>query len=375
MRIAITGGRGFLGQNLRLRLKERGHTDLVLVPHDAQPNTLSETLAGVQLVFHLAGVNRPQDPADFDRGNHGFTQAVCDAMATQPAPPRVIYASSTQASLNNPYGRSKRAAEDRLFDYGRTTGAAVHVFRLTNVFGKWSRPNYNSAVATFCHRIARGEPIVVNDPAAPLKLIHVDDVLRHFCDLIDDAAVPSGLRDAGPEYDTTVGAVAEQIQAFRFSRDSLVSERVGSGLARALYATYVSFLPPSAFTYEVARHADARGVFVEMLKTPDCGQFGYFTAYPGVARGEHYHHSKTEKFLVLQGTARFGSRHLLTGEMHEVVTHGGDGRIVETIPGWTHNVVNVGQDLLIVMVWANEVFDRARPDTVAQKVQTDAGGV
>jgi UDP-2-acetamido-2,6-beta-L-arabino-hexul-4-ose reductase len=369
MRIAITGGRGFIGRNLQVRLQELGHADLVLVPHDADAAALTSLLAGVQFVFHLAGVNRPLDPADFAAGNHDFTRRLCEAMAAQAAPPRVAFASSTQAELDNPYGRSKRAAEDELLSYGQRSGAGAHVFRLTNVFGKWSRPDYNSAVATFCHNIARGEPVVVNKADAPLKLIYVDDVVRHFCALLDDAGAASGLHAAGPQYDTTVGELADQIHAFAASRESMVTERVGTGLVRALYATYVSFLPLPAFEYQVARHADPRGVFVEMLKTPDCGQFGYFTAHPGITRGEHYHHTKTEKFLVIKGTASFGFRHIITNETHEIVTHGGDGRIVETIPGWTHNVSNVGDDELVVLVWANEIFDRQKPDTVAQKVQ------
>ena len=223
-------------------------------------------------------------------------------------------------------------------------------------------------LATFCHNIARGLPISVNDPAAPLRLIYIDDVVSQVCALLEDPHVPSGLLQAGPEYGTTVGELAEQIRAFESSRASMVTERVGTGLTRALYATYVSFLPPQSFEYQVPRHADPRGVFVEMLKTPDCGQFGYFTAFPGITRGEHYHHTKTEKFLVIKGTASFGFRHIVTNETHEIVTHGGDGRIVETIPGWTHNVSNVGDDELVVMVWANEIFDRQKPDTVPQKV-------
>jgi len=369
MRIALTGGRGFIGRNLQIRLQELGHSSLVLIPHDVEPAALPGLLNGVEFVFHLAGVNRPQDPSEFASGNHEFTQRLCKAMASQDKPPRVAYASSSQAELDNPYGQSKREAEEELLAYGQVTGSSVHIFRLTNVFGKWSRPNYNSAVATFCHNIARGEAIVVNKADAPLKLIYVDDVIRHFCELLEDTARPSGLMTAGPEYETTVGELADQIRAFASSRNSMVTERVGTGLTRALYATYVSFLPLSAFEYEVARHSDPRGVFVEMLKTPDCGQFGYFTAFPGITRGEHYHHTKTEKFLVIKGTASFGFRHIISNETHEIITHGGEGRIVETIPGWTHNVSNIGDDELVVMVWANEIFDRQKPDTVAQKVQ------
>ena len=368
MRIAITGGRGFIGRNLQVRLQELGHRDLTLVQHDADAPALSALLADVDFVFHLAGVNRPQNPTEFTTGNHTFTRQLCEAMAAQARPPRVAFASSTQAALDNPYGRSKRDAEDELFAYAKRTGVGVHVFRLTNVFGKWSRPNYNSAVATFCHNIARGEPIAVNKADAPLKLVYIDDVVRNLCALLDDTDAPTGLLPSGPEYDTTVGELADQIHAFAASRETMISERVGTGLTRALYATYMSFLPPPAFEYQVARHADPRGVFVELLKTPDCGQFGYFTAFPGITRGEHYHHSKTEKFLVIKGTANFGYRHIVTNETHEIVTKGGEGRIVETIPGWTHNVTNIGDDELVVLVWANEIFDRQKPDTIAQKV-------
>ncbi|WP_310388439.1 UDP-2-acetamido-2,6-beta-L-arabino-hexul-4-ose reductase [Roseateles sp.] len=368
MRIAITGARGFIGSNLQVRLQELGFTDRVLVPHDIQPEGLRALLDGVDFVFHLAGVNRPKETSEFEQGNHSFTRMLCEVMAGLERKPRVAYTSSTQALHDNPYGLSKRQAEDALLAYGQSHGVAVHLFRLTNVFGKWSRPNYNSAVATFCHNIARGQPISINDPNAALRLVYIDDVLTQFCALLADADTPSGHCHAGPEYETTVGELGAQIQAFRDSRDTMISERVGTGLTRALYSTYVSFLPVESFDYQVARHEDPRGVFVEMLKTPDCGQFSYFTAHPGITRGEHYHHSKTEKFLVIKGKAHFGFRHIVNNETHEIVTQGGEGRIVETVPGWTHNITNIGDDEMIVMLWANEIFDRQQPDTVAQKV-------
>ena len=263
---------------------------------------------------------------------------------------------------------SKRAAEETLFELQRSTGGPVYVFRLPNVFGKWCKPNYNSAVATFCHNISRGLPIQVNDPAAPLTLVYVDDVVERFIQLMDGAdrrLDAEGFETVSPQYTTTVGELAGQIQAFKESRDSLVTERVGSGLVRALYSTYLSYLPPEEFAYRVPRHSDPRGVFVEMLKTPDCGQVSYFTAHPGVTRGGHYHHSKTEKFLVIKGMARFKFRHMSTGETHELVSRGESAEIVETVPGWTHDITNVGDEELVVMLWANEVFDRTRPDTFA----------
>ena len=241
------------------------------------------------------------------------------------------------------------------------------MFRLPNVFGKWCRPNYNSAVATFCHNIARDLPIQVHDPAAPLRLVYVDDLMATLLAALDGrvAAPRAGeLATTGPIYESTVGEVAECIRGFRAGRQTLQIDRVGTGLMRALYATYVSGLPVEGFAYDLPVHADARGVFVEMLKTPDAGQFSFLTAAPGVTRGGHYHHTKTEKFLVIRGNARFRFRHMLTGETYALDTTGEVPQVVETVPGWTHDITNLGEEDLIVMLWANEIFDRDQPDTV-----------
>ena len=369
MQIVITGSQGFIAQNLRVHLRERGFTDVVGIDRHTPAGELAQRLAGADFVFHLAGVNRPKDVSEFAQGNAGFTQTLCEAMSALPKAPTVVFASSTQAALDNPYGQSKRQAEDALLAYGKQTGARVHLLRLPNVFGKWSRPNYNSAVATFCHNVSRGLPVTVNDPAAPLRLIYVDDLMAVMLKLLDPAAAPaSGFADAQPVYETTVGELAQTIRSFPASRASLVTPRVGTGLVRALYATYVSMLPTEAFGYGLVRHADPRGVFVEMLKTPDCGQFSYFTAHPGITRGEHYHHTKTEKFLVIKGQARFGFRHVLSNETYERTVSGELPEVVESIPGWSHNITNIGSDEMVVMLWANETFDRQLPDTVAMKV-------
>jgi UDP-2-acetamido-2,6-beta-L-arabino-hexul-4-ose reductase len=347
-------------------LRESGH-DVADITRSTARERLDAALSDADFVFHLAGVNRPKEEGEFEAGNVGATQALCAAMEASGRRIPLAYASSTQAALDNPYGRSKRAAEQALLHYSRQAAAPVYIFRLTNVFGKWCRPNYNSVVATFCDRIARDLPITVNDPAAPLRLVYVDDVVDAWLGLLGGNAT-GGYPEAGPVYDTTVGELAELLQSFANSRRSLLIPPVGTGLARALYATYISYLPPASFAYAVAHHGDPRGVFAEVLKTPDCGQFSYFTAHPGVTRGEHYHHSKAEKFLVVQGTARFGFRHVVTGEKHELVTCGGQPRIVDTAPGWAHDITNIGSDELIVMLWSSEIFDRSRPDTVAAKV-------
>lgn len=368
MKVLVTGADGFIGQNLRVALAEREGFEVLPITRASSDAELAEAAASADAVIHLAGINRPQDPAEFAAGNADFTATLCAALLETGRAVPVAFASSIQAERDNPYGVSKRAAEGHLRRYAEASGAPVGLYRFANVFGKWSRPNYNSAVATFCHNIARGLPIRIDDPSVEVRLVYIDDVVAELLHFLEDPGQRTGLRDAGPVHSITVGELARQIEAFRNVRSTLVSERVGTGLVRALYATYVSFLPPEAFSYGVPKYGDARGVFVEMLKTPDCGQFSFFTAHPGITRGGHYHHTKTEKFLVIKGRARYRFRHLLTDEAFEVESTGENPLVVETIPGWAHDITNIGDDELVVMLWANEIFDRQKPDTVASRV-------
>ena len=370
MKVLITGADGFVGKNLQLHLAERKDLQVLCFTRGDEVAQLQAVLQGVDFVFHLAGVNRPQDPQEFVSGNVDLTLALCQAVcamveATGKTVP-IVYASSTQAGCDNAYGKSKHGAESALRNAARSHQLPVHIFRLPNLFGKWCKPNYNSVVATFCHNIVCGLPIQVNDPGAPITLVYVDDVVERFVELMDgaDAALNSdGFATVTPQHTTTVGELARQIQAFKNSRATLMTERVGTGLIRALYSTYVSYLPVELFSYTVPSYADPRGVFVEMLKTPDCGQFSYFTVHPGITRGGHYHHSKTEKFLVIRGQASFKFRHMQTGQGHELVTTGDKPEVVETVPGWTHDITNIGSEEMVVMLWANEVLDREHPDT------------
>lgn len=365
--VAVTGADGFIGRNLMLRMTAMGGFDLRPIVRQSSAAEIADALEGADFVIHLAGVNRPVDVAEFEEGNHHATEALIAALEAR-GPIPVAFASTSRATEDTPYGRSKKAAEDALSAYSERTGAAVHLLRLTNVFGKWARPNYNSAVATFCHNIARDLPVTINDPAAPLSLVYIDDVVDALIDLATRRPESSGFCEVGPVYKTTVGDVADLIRRFRADRVDGLIEHVGVGLTRALYATYVAALPPADFSYPVVGHTDPRGTFVEMLKTRTSGQFSYFTAHPGVTRGGHYHHTKTEKFLVLCGEALFRFRHMITGETHELSTSGASPVVVETIPGWTHDITNVGTDTLVVMLWANEIFDRDRPDTITEKV-------
>jgi len=367
MRVLITGANGFLGKNLRVHLREKD-IETVSFTSEMSEGQLPGCLEGVDFIFHLAGVNRPKDPGEFASGNKELTEHLCDVIRATGRLIPVVYTSSIQADVDNPYGVSKKAAEQALIALERDTDSPVYIYRLPNVFGKWSRPNYNSAVATFCHNIANGLPIQINDPSVIIPLVYIDDVIAEFLSIMAERPVGMHMPNCQPVYTITVGDLAEQIQAFKDSRESMIAEAVGKGLVRALYSTYLSFLKPEQFSYSLPVHEDLRGRFVEMLKTRDSGQFSFFTAHPGITRGGHYHHSKNEKFLVIQGKARFGFRHIVTGEAYELFTDGSKPEVVETVPGWSHDITNVGETEMIVMLWANEIFDRQHPDTVTFKV-------
>jgi UDP-2-acetamido-2,6-beta-L-arabino-hexul-4-ose reductase len=372
MRIVVTGANGFIGKNLCLRLQELNTIQVLPITRESSLADLQNAVADCDFVFHLAGINRPQNIEEFYTGNTVSTQLLCEALISTKKPIQIAYTSSTQAANDNPYGKSKVDAENVILEYARSNNSKAFVYRLPNVFGKWCKPNYNSAVATFCHNTTRDLPITINDPNSPLKLVYVDDVVDSFLSLLTDTNISPGFIEISPVYETTVGEVVTQIESFKHSRDTLITDKVGTGFIRALYSTYVSYLPTASFSYKVPKYGDPRGVFVEMLKTPDAGQFSFFTAHPGITRGEHYHHTKTEKFLVIKGQAHFGFRNVITNEMYEVTTSGEEPEIVETVPGWTHNITNVGTEEMIVMLWANEIFDRAKPDTIAQQVSQTA---
>lgn len=368
MRVLVTGSRGFIGKNLVVRLSELAGFEVLRFDRDDALSALADKVHQADAIIHLAGENRPKNESDFARGNADLTKALCAAVKSGKRNIPIILASSTQVELTNPYGQSKRAAEQVVEQLAADTGNPAVIYRLPNVFGKWCKPNYNSVVATFCHNIANGLPIQINNSSTRLRLVYVDDVVSEFLRALESKSDGVRWSEVTPEYSITLGELAAQIKAFMNCRGNLISERVGTGFVRALYATYVSYLPPSWFAYDLPRFGDERGVFVEMLKTPDSGQFSYFTAHPGITRGGHYHHSKTEKFLVIKGFARFGFRHILTNETYEILTSGDVPQVVETAPGWAHDITNVGKEEMIVMLWANEIFDHNHTDTIRSKV-------
>lgn len=368
MNVLVIGANGFVGSNLVVVLEELGHTVVKFTRKNAI-DELATVLQGIDFVFHLAGVNRPKGDQTFVDGNTTLTQEVCDSIKSSGRSIPLVYTSSIQAERDNPYGVSKRDAEDAVIALNKETGSPVFIFRLPNVFGKWCRPNYNSVVATFCYNIANNLPIQINDPSAEVCLVHIDDVVKAFAQcMMGEVVSKEHFVEVDATHTISLQQLADTLNTFKVSRESLITESVGEGFTRLLYSTYLSYLSPEQFSYQVPSYGDERGVFVEMLKTQDSGQFSFFTAHPGITRGGHYHHCKTEKFLVIKGKARFGFRHIVTGETYELVTEGGSAEIVETVPGWSHDITNIGDDEMVVMLWANEIFDRDNPDTFAHPV-------
>ena len=369
-RVLVTGADGFIGKNLIVHLSELPEFKICTFTRSSKLSELSVLVAQSDVIVHLAGENRPRDEQAYSLVNTELTKTLCNVVANSiQANGRkipIILASSAQAVMNNAYGQSKLAAECAVSELSKTTGNPSVIFRFPGIFGKWCKPNYNSVVATFCYNIARNLPIKVDNKNSVLQLVYIDDVVAGIINHIRgpySEGITWGVIE--PEYAITLGDLAEEIKAFSSCRGSSLSLKgVGVGFLRALYATYVSNLPSEEFSYQIVRHEDARGVFVELLKTSDCGQISYFTAHPGVTRGGHYHHTKTEKFLVVKGRALFRFRHLITNEQYKLETSSDNPCVVDTIPGWAHDITNVGSEEMVVMLWANENFDHKKPDTV-----------
>ena len=371
--ILITGAGGFVGKNLTAALRTAGYEDLMLFDVDTPKEKLAEYAARAGFVFHLAGVNRPKDPSEFYTGNRGFTEEVLHQLALAGNKAPVLVTSSVQAALDNDYGKSKREAEQLVFDHETATGAAALVYRLPGVFGKWCRPSYNSVVATFCHNIAHGLPIEVRDPAYSFPLVYIDDVVAEFIRALEggavrDCSLPGRCWLTCETYEVTLGRLAELIESFRDSRGDLSVPDQGDPFVKKLYATYLSYLPEDAFSYPLKMNVDARGSFTEFLRTPERGQVSVNVAKPGIVKGNHWHHTKNEKFLVVKGEAAIRFRKLGTDAVIEYRVSGEKLEVVDIPTGYTHNIENVGEGDLVTVMWASEPFDPKKPDTFFEKV-------
>lgn len=376
MNILITGANGFIGRNLQeILLCEHPEHKLFLVDVDTSEADLKAYAAQADFVFHLAGVNRPQHMDEFMHGNRDFTRALLALLEAGKKPP-VVLSSSTQAALDNPYGQSKRAAEEAVFAYADATGTPCYVYRLTNAFGKWSRPNYNSAVATFCYNIARKLPITVNDPTVTLRLNYIDDIVAEFLRALDGAPTRSqdGLCTVLPVHEIGVGELAAKLGRFRDMRDHLESPDQSDPLTAKLYATYLSFLPPDDFARTPVIHSDARGSFTELLHLAGHGQVSVNISKPHIVKGEHWHHTKHEKFVVVSGEGVIRFRKVGDKTVIAYKVSGDTPKVVDIPPGYTHNIENTGDTDMVTLMWANECFDPAKPDTIRLNVETQKEG-
>ncbi len=370
MQVVITGADGFVGSNLVTTLRRDAGIEILPINRDSTPAELDAALSRADFVIHLAGVNRPETEAEFADGNTGFTQQVVNLLVKHGRRVPFILASSTQAELDNPYGASKRAAEGVVADYAEKHGGTALIYRLTNVFGKWCRPNYNSAVATFCHNIARGLPLRISDRANTVTLVHVDDVIAAFrADLAATHQPGVVQREAGPEYTLTLGELVDQLESFRAMRESLLVPDLQPGFVQKLYSTYLAYLEEDQFAYNLKKNVDPRGSLAEFVKSPHFGQLFISRTKPGITRGDHYHHVKTEKFLVVDGQAMVRFRDIRgTGDVIEYKVDGEEFRVVDIPPGYTHSIENIGSGELITVFWASEIFEQDRPDTYAMPV-------
>ena len=398
MNILVTGARGFVGKNLcamlqtirdgRNRTRNLTIDDIFEYDLDTDPQLLDTYCAKADFVFNLAGVNRPRDQKEFMEGNFGFASTLLDTLKKHGNTCPVMLSSSIQATLigrygQSDYGRSKLAGEELFFSYGEETGAKVLVYRFPNLFGKWCRPNYNSAVATFCHNIANDLPIQVNDRATELELLYIDDLMEemldalegkpHCCDYDGLTPVPSsdGRYCYAPvTHKVTLGQIVDCLESFKNQPKTLIIPQIPeNSFEKKLYSTYLSYLPKEAVSFPLKMNVDARGSFTELLKTGGCGQFSVNISKPGITKGQHWHHSKWEFFIVVSGHGLIQERKIGSDEVIEFEVTGEEIRAIHMLPGYTHNIINLSEtENLVTVMWANEAFDPARPDTFFEKV-------
>ncbi len=371
--VLVTGSKGFVGRNLTVSLAQRKDLKVTGFDIDDDQIALSSLVEGADFIFHLAGVNRPQNVEDFTTGNTGLTQTIVSLLQKQGNKTPLVISSSSQAAQDNPYGVSKRQAEEAVFAYGRETGASVYVYRLPNVFGKWCRPNYNSAVATFCNNIAKDLPIQINDPTVTMNLVYIDDVVNEFIAVLDGKPHPKDtFCQVQPVHTITLGEIVALIHSFKEIRVDRSIPDMSDSFTKKLYSTYLSYLPKDQFSYSLKMNVDDRGSFTEFIKTVDRGQVSINISKPGITKGNHWHHTKNEKFLVVSGQGVIRFRQVGGDEVIEYFVTGEKLAVVDIPTGYTHNISNMGTTDLVTVMWCNEIFDPEKPDTYFEGVECGA---
>ena len=382
MNILITGAKGFVGKNLVEALKTvrdgkdktRGiNADIEIFEYDidTEPSLLDGYCEKADFVYHLAGVNRPKEEKEFMEGNFGFTSTLLDTLKKHNNKAPVLITSSIQAALDNPYGISKKAGEDLIFAYGKENGVKALVYRFPNVFGKWCRPNYNSAVATFCHNIAHDLPITVNDPSHMMTLVYIDDVVDELINALKGSETKDGEYCRVPvEHKITLGGITDLLYEFKNSRDTkLIPDMTEGSFSKKLYSTYLSYLEPDNFAYKLKMNCDDRGSFTEILRSVNAGQFSVNISKPGITKGQHWHHTKNEKFVVVKGHGLIQLRKIGSEEIVNYEVNGDEITVVDMIPGYTHNIINLSDtEDLVTFMWCNECFNPEKPDTFFEEV-------
>lgn len=364
MNILVTGAKGFIGKNLTIELRNRGYVDIFEFDKETDFDLLDLYCKNADFVYHLAGSNRPIDNNEYMDVNHGLTSILINKLKKYNNKCPVMMSSSIQAELNNAYGLSKKAGEDVIFSYGNEVGSNVLVYRLPNVFGKWCRPNYNSAVATFCNNIARDIPITVNDPDVIMNLAYIDDVVNEFIKSLEGNEFRNGAFCIIPEtYYIRLGDIVNLIYGFKESRTNFYVPEISDNFAKKLYSTYLSYLPNDEFSYKLKMNIDNRGSFTEFIKTINNGQVSINVSKPGITKGNHWHHTKNEKFLVVSGQGVIRFRKISDDEVLEYKVNADVLEVVDIPVGYTHNIENIGNVDLVTVMWANEAFDPKKPDT------------
>ena len=364
MRILITGAKGFIGKNLTTELRNQKYTEIFEYDKDTDPELLDSYTKECEFVFHLAGVNRPKDEDEFVLGNVSFIFTLLQLMKKHNNKAPVLMTSSVQAAADNPYGKSKKSAEDLLFDYAEDTCVQVLVYRLPNVFGKWARPNYNSAVATFCASIAANLPIQISDPNRVMNLVYIDDVVREFiCALKGNEYKYGRYCMVTPMHTITLGEIADLIKSFKNSREELSIPDMSDAITKKLYSTYLSYLPADKLNYFLKMNSDNRGSFTEFIRTPDRGQISVNISKKGMIKGNHWHHTKNEKFLVVAGQGAIYLRKIDSDEIISYHVSGDKLEVIDIPVGYTHNIINEGDTDMVTIMWVNSPFDIENPDT------------
>lgn len=369
LKILITGSNGFIAKNLIVELRNRGYEDLLLCNRDTTMEELEQYIEKCDVLIHLAGVNRPSSEEEYYIENVGFTEKLIKLLENNHKKICILFSSTVHTGRHKCYEESKQQGEKILQEYARESGSSLFIFRLPNVFGKWCRPNYNSVVATFCYNVSHGLDIKVNDPDARMNLVYIDDVVNEFIFCIDRGSeAVSEYVEISQSYQTTVGEVARAIMSFKQGREQLEMPYVGNPLIKKLYSTYLSYMEPEDYRYELKMNMDARGSFTEFLRSQNFGQVSVNVAKPGIVKGNHWHHTKVEKFLVVKGKASIKFRNIITGRVIEYIVSDQKLEVVDIPVGYTHNIMNIGTEDLVTIMWANETFDKDRPDTYYEEV-------